>query len=294
MPVHYLSVVVIQLIGVHALLFAFRWDGLALALVLQFFVCGLGIDLCYHRRLSHGAFQVPRWLDVFMITCGALALQGDPIEWVCVHRQHHRFADRPGDPHDAGRSLFFAHMGWIRDHYFPSVTQEKLERYCPDLLRDPWCMAIHRYPMAFVLAYFLALYMAWGGEGLRWGVAVRYLIGNNITWGVNSIAHRFGWRGYETDDLSTNCTWLALLSTGGAFHNNHHAFPRSARHGFAWWEPDPGWWILRTLAALGLAWDLQQPSEAERARERPPRTLAQALGVALPDPPDEAGARGAA
>lgn len=281
MPVHYLTAIGIQLIGLHTLLFHFSWEGLALVVLLQLLVCGLGVDVGYHRLLSHRSFRVPRWVEYLLTLCGALALQGDPIEWVCIHRLHHRHTDRPGDPHDAGRSFFHAHFGWVRDDYFPNVTEEKLRKYCPRLWRDPFHQSIHRFPLLFVAAYFLALYAAWGVEGLRWGVGVRYLLGNHITWGVNSFGHRFGWQAYETGDLSTNCTWMALLATGSGFHNNHHAFPRSARNGFAWWQLDPGWAFIRGLEVLGLADQVQQPSEEERARAVPPPDLWAALGLRM-------------
>lgn len=279
MPLHYASLLVIQLVGLHTLLFHFSWEGLGLVVILQLLVCGVGIDVGYHRLLAHRSFQVPRWLEYLAVTCGALALQGDPIEWVAIHRQHHRSTDRPGDPHNAGRSFFHAHMGWIRDDYFPHVGEERLRKICPDLWRDSYYQAIHRFPLAFVAAYFLVLYAAWGGEGLLWGVTVRYLLGNHLTWGVNSFGHRFGWRAYQTGDLSTNCTWLALLTTGEGYHNNHHAFPSSARYGLAWWQVDLGWWLIQAWAAVGLAWGVKQPEPEEReAGEAPPDFWA-ALGL---------------
>lgn len=279
MPSHFLGVVVIQLLGLYYLVTDFSWEGLAFVAVLQFFVCGLGIDVCYHRMLSHKSFRVWRPFEIFLITCGALAMQGDPIEWVTIHRTHHRFSDRDGDPHNAGRSLWFAHMGWIAYEYFPNVTEEKLKRTCPDLWDDWYCQLIHRAPMLFVVGYWVVLYAFLGGWGLAWGMCVRYLIGNNITWAVNSLGHRLGWRAYERRDLSTNCTWLSFLATGSAFHNNHHAFPRSARHGFTWWQPDPGWWCIRLWEAIGLARDVQRPCAEDIAAGYGPRNWLEYLGV---------------
>jgi stearoyl-CoA desaturase (delta-9 desaturase) len=278
-PAHYLVVILLQWIGLHTLLFHFSWSGMGLVAVLQLLVCGLGIDVGYHRLLSHRSFQVPRWMEIFLATCGALALQGDPIEWACVHRQHHRFSDRPQDPHGAGRGLFHAHLGWIRDDYFPNVTEEKLRRYCPDLWEDSYFQMIHRWPLLFVSAYLLALWGLWGGDGLRWGVAVRYLLGNNLTWGVNSFGHRFGWRSYDVGDLSTNCTWLALLTTGEGFHNNHHAFPASACYGLRWWQLDLGWLFIRSLRGLGLATRVQEPTQEQVKAGKAPEDWRAALGL---------------
>lgn len=284
MPAHFLSVLLIQAYGLYTLVTAFDPAGLALVAALQFWHCGLGIDLAYHRLLSHKSFRVWRPLEVFMIFGGAMALQGDPVDWVCIHRQHHRDADRDGDPHNAGRSLWFAHMGWIADHYLPNVTEEKLRRHAGDVYADPFCAAIHRHPLKFVFAWFGVIYWLLGGWGLAWGVAVRYLIGNNLTWAVNSVSHRFGWRAYERRDLSTNCYWLALLTTGGAFHNNHHAFPASARHGFARWQLDVGWQVLRLFRALGLASRLREPTAEEMAAGYGPANLAELIGVVPPGP----------
>lgn len=261
-----------------------RWDPAlaALALGVQFVVGCLGITLGYHRLLAHRSFVTPKWLERVFATCGLLALQGDPIEWVAVHRQHHRFADKDGDPHDARRGFFHSHMGWIDEDYFPHATEELLRTYAADLWKDPWYQVLHRFGIVLVVAY-AALLLALGGvDALLWGLVVRLVVGDHCTWFVNSAGHCLGWRAYRRRDRSTNCFWVALISFGEGFHNNHHAFPSSARHGFEWWQIDVTWWVIRGLRRAGLAWGVNRPGPRERRMASRPRSIGELLGVVRP------------
>jgi stearoyl-CoA desaturase (delta-9 desaturase) len=194
------------------------------------------------------------------------------LDWVSDHRKHHTFTDEEGDPHSphvgqgAGvvgmvRGLWHAHVGWL----FETNGQAEKRRYAPDLLDDPGMRAIsRRFPLIALatLALPFALGFAWSGtlggglSALLWGGFVRIFLVHHITWSVNSICHFFGDRRFATDDKSTNVFWLALPTLGEAWHHNHHAFPRSARHGLRWWELDPSGWLIGLLERVGLAWDV--------------------------------------
>jgi len=289
---HYAFLWVCHGVAAWTLATRFSWSGVALAAGLQVLFGCLGITLGYHRLLTHRALEVPRWLERTLAVLGTLAVQGDPVEWVAVHRQHHRYADTPRDPHDAGRGFFFSHMGWIDRDYFPHVTEEKLRTYAGDLWRVPFYRGLHRAGALLVVAFVATLYALGGWDAVLWGFFVRLVVGDHCTWLVNSAGHCLGWRAYARGDRSTNCTWAALLSFGEAFHNNHHAFPSSARHGLAWWQPDMTWGVICLLRRAGLARKVKLPRPWELAAASGPRSLAEWVGVTSPLPPPERAAEG--
>ncbi len=280
---HYAFLWVAHAIAAWTLLTRFSWSGLSLAFSLQVLFGCLGITLCYHRLLTHRSFSVPTWLERGLACLGVLALQGDPIEWVAVHRQHHRFADRDGDPHDASRGFFWSHMGWIDRNYFPFVTDGHLASYAGDLYRQPFYRRLRSLQLPMVGGFVAGLWSGGGLDGVLYGLFVRLVVGDHCTWFVNSAGHAFGWQAYPRDDLSTNCWWAGLLSFGEAFHNNHHAFPSSARHGLSWWQLDVTWWVIRGLELIGLAREVRLPSPDELAAALPPPGLAAALGLVRPE-----------
>src|SRR5712691_5670664 len=210
-------------------------------------IAGIGVSTGYHRLLAHRSFKTYRPLRILLTAAGAMAGQGPPLIWTAHHRHHHRLADKPGDPHspylygDTGlraslRGLWHAHLGWLLEK---ELTAEPL-RYCPDLIRDGDIRFISKYFIRFVLGGIIlagllgfALSGTWQAllTGALWGGLVRFFITNHVTYSVNSIGHYFGRRRFDTPDESRNVAWLALLSFGESWHNNHHAFPRSARHG---------------------------------------------------------------
>jgi fatty-acid desaturase len=258
------SLVVFHVLAVAAL-FMFHWSSLAVFAILWILGQNVGIAIGYHRLLTHRGYQVPRWLEYFIAICGTMAFQGGPIYWVAVHRLHHQHTDRPGDPHSPRDGAWWAHMGWIL-HGSLHNQSPVLKRYAPDLIAQPfyrWLSAWHWVPVTLVGVGLLFGGAAWGGWGLHgwmlgiswvlWGVFLRATAGLHVTWLVNSATHMWGRRRYETKDDSTNNWWVALLTGGEGWHNNHHAHPVSARHGLAWWEFDPNYYAIWLLEKVGLA-----------------------------------------
>jgi sn-1 stearoyl-lipid 9-desaturase len=237
----------------------FHWNALVVAAVLMYLTGGLGITLCYHRALTHRGLRLRKSLEYVLAIFGALALQGDPIRWVATHRKHHAHSDAQGDPHGRNVGFRWAHVRWLYKRNDAMPTEEELDKFAPDLYAQPFYRAL-RYihgPLQLALA---ALLFAFGGwSWVIWGVFVRLVISYHATWLVNSAAHSSGYRTYLTRDLSTNCWWVALISWGEGWHNNHHAFPYSARHGLRWFEIDPTWWSVKVLALLGLADRIKLP-----------------------------------
>jgi fatty-acid desaturase len=250
-----------------AALFTFSWRGLLLVLLFNWVGGSLGIGITFHRLLTHRGFRVPKALEYIGTICGLLASEGGAITWVAMHRYHHIQSDRPGkDLHTPKDGFWWSHLGWILCDL--EMGRRELEKkYAPELVADPVHRVMNRlhvFPNIFLgLAFF-----AWGGWPLVfWGIGMRIVVTLHATWFVNSAAHIWGYRTYDTPEGSTNCWWVGLVAWGEGWHNNHHAFPRSARHGQQWWEFDANWIVIRTLAALGLAKELQGvPPEAERFR----------------------------
>ena len=240
-----------------AAFFTFSWRNLAVALVLHWIAVGLGISMGYHRLHTHRGFKTYKWFDYFLAICGTLTLEGGPIFWVATHRLHHQYSDEPEDPHSPRVSGFWAHLGWIIFGEAQHSDTARLARYAPDLSKDPfyrWLSTYHWVPLT-VLGFGL---LAWGGWGMvNWAIFLRVTVGLHATWMINSATHMFGRRRFETDDDSRNVWWVALLTFGEGWHNNHHAHPVSARHGLAWYEFDWTWVSLKVLKAVGLVWDVK-------------------------------------
>jgi stearoyl-CoA desaturase (Delta-9 desaturase) len=235
-------------------------------------ISGLGITVGFHRLLTHRSFKTYKPIRLLLAIFGTLAAEGPAIIWVSHHRKHHSLADEPGDPHSphlhsgsGGRAalsgLWHAHMGWLLHQ---RLTSEPL-RYAPDLTRERelrW-VSSNFLPLVLsgvLLAGFLDLALTGTFEGfvrgVLWGGLVRIAAVNHITYSINSICHYFGNRRFGTHDESRNVPWLAVLTFGEAWHNNHHAFPTSARHGLRWYEIDTSAMVIRLMELLGLAWDV--------------------------------------
>jgi stearoyl-CoA desaturase (Delta-9 desaturase) len=262
-------------------------SGVDIGLLLGFYVAtGLGITVGFHRMLTHQSFKAPTAVRVTFALLGSLAVQGAAIDWVATHRRHHAYTDVPGDPHsphvDAGdglggllRGLWYAHIGWM---FGPDGTVAEV--WAPDLLKDRHIARIHRLFPWIVLATFL-LPALLGGlittsfagalSGLLWGGLVRVLLLHHVTWSINSICHVFGTKPFNAHDESRNNPIMALLAFGEGWHNAHHAFPASARHGLRWWEFDASWIVIRTLGFARLARDIKLPTPAQLQRRRTPR-----------------------
>jgi len=261
---------IIHLIAVAAI-FTFTWKAFWAFVVLQWLTGGLGICLCYHRLLTHRSFRLWKPLEYFLALCGCLAYQNGPIKWVAVHRIHHANSDRPNDPHSPTRGFWWAHMGWLFAFDETLDTYEKYRQFAPDLANDKVYKFMNDTHGIYQVILAVGLYF-WGGwPAVIWGVFLRTVFMWHCTWLVNSAAHTWGYKTWATDDQSTNNWSVALVTYGEGWHNNHHAFPRSAAHGLQWWELDSTYMTIRTLAALGLASEIQLPSIEQKARlTRPP------------------------
>lgn len=250
----------------------------------------LGITIGYHRYFSHKSFQTSRAFRAILAVLGALAFQGPVIWWSAIHRCHHVFSDRPQDPHSPKlegikasrfkvlRGWYHAHLGWM----FTDLTAVDWIRYVPDLLRDRTLFKLNRFYFVWVsLGLFFPALLggilagSWKGAllGFLWGGPARIFLVDHVTWSINSICHLLGTRSFPTSDDSRNNFWLAPLSFGEAWHNNHHAFPHSAKLGLAWWQIDLGGYVLQFLKRLGLVWNLNIPTktliESRRIHESP-------------------------
>jgi stearoyl-CoA desaturase (delta-9 desaturase) len=192
-------------------------------------------------------------MEYFFAVCGTLTLEGGPIFWVATHRIHHQKSDQPGDPHSPHDGSFWSHMGWILFGETNHNNTRMMSKYAPDLAKHPfyiWLNNWHWIPMVVLGMILLAL----GGWPLMfWGIFMRVTFGLHATWLVNSAAHMFGTRRFDTRDDSRNSWWVALLTFGEGWHNNHHAHPTSARHGLAWYEFDISWITLTVMKAFGIA-----------------------------------------
>ena len=265
--------VVIGIAAVHfgalAAPFYFSWSAFAVAAVLVWLTGAIGITLCFHRLLTHGSFKTPKWFKYLLTTIGCMACQGGPIQWVGTHRIHHKHSDTDADPHTPRHGFGWAHMFWCMHREPEGLKAVDAAR---DLQRSRGMRLIDRYfwvPQVALLPVLyvggeLALLLGLDGGGiswLLWGVCVRTVLVYHGTWFVNSASHTWGYRNYETTDDSRNLWWVGLLAFGEGWYNNHHAYPRSARHGLKRWEFDLTWLTIRIMALFGLAKDIRLPEQ---------------------------------
>lgn len=248
---------VIFLIFAHAAavaaLFFWSWPAVITAVVLYWVGGSLGIGMGFHRLLTHRGYKVPKAVEYFLATCGTLALEGGPIQWVVTHRIHHAHADRAGDPHTPRDGGWWAHIGWILWGTAQNHSPATIARYAPDLLKDSYYRWLNRFYYVPILVLGIALFVFGGWGVMLWGVFLRSILAFHATWLVNSATHLWGRTRFETGDDSRNSWWVALLTFGEGWHNNHHAHPTSARHGLHWYEIDINWLGIRALQLLGLA-----------------------------------------
>lgn len=244
-------------VGAIAALFFFSWKAAAIGLFLWWLSGSLGIGMGYHRLLTHRGYKTPRWVEYFLTVCGTLALEGGPIAWVATHRIHHQNTDKEGDPHSPQDGGLWAHMGWIISGKAMHRNTDELLPYVPDLRKQPFYLWISKYHWVPITVLAVVLYAVGGISCMLWGVFLRTVIGLHATWLVNSATHMWGSRRFLTNDTSTNSFWVAILTFGEGWHNNHHAAPQAARHGLAWYEIDVNWWGIAGLRMLGLAWDIK-------------------------------------
>ncbi|MGI9402558.1 MAG: acyl-CoA desaturase [Rhizobiaceae bacterium] len=250
----------------------FSWTGLALAFLGNYIFGTLGINLFYHRYLTHKGFKCPRWLECTLAVLAVCCFQESPAQWVSVHRRHHEYSDEDPDPHSPIRGFFWAHIGWILVKPPEESRRELYSRYAKDILRDPFYRKLEKHSVYIgiialqCVVFFgagviieLMLGGTWsaallfGSSLLIWGVFVRTVFVWHATWSVNSITHIWGYQNYDTGENSRNNIFIGYLTNGEGWHNNHHADPRSSRHGHRPLEFDLTYWTIRFLGMLGLA-----------------------------------------
>ena len=238
------------------------WQAATSLLVLYWVTACLGVTIGYHRLLCHRAFRVPQWLERFFATCGALSCQHGPIDWVGLHRHHHKFSDTDADHHNSHRGFWWSHMGWM---FQPIPAMQAVPRLSGDLVSDPYYRWLNTY---FLLIQFpLGLLLFWIGSStgaggwamVLWGIPLRLVVVYHVTWLVNSATHCWGTVAYPSGDASRNNKWVAALTFGEGWHNNHHAFPHSARHGLQPGQIDLTWQHIRLMRSLGLASQIRLP-----------------------------------
>jgi stearoyl-CoA desaturase (delta-9 desaturase) len=287
-----LAGVVVPFAGVVAAV-ALLWndwvDGVDLALLAVLYLAtALGVTVGFHRLLTHRAFQTHPRIERAFAILGSLSVEGSVLDWVADHRKHHAHTDVEGDPHSphvghgSGLSgLWHAHVGWLTQ----TQGQADWRRYARDLYEDPKMRRIgRRFPLWVAVSLLAPTAAGWALHGFTaegalrgyvWGGLVRIFLVHHVTWSVNSVCHFFGRRRFDVEDRSTNVGWLALLSLGESWHHNHHAFPRSARHGLRWYELDPSAAVIAGLERLGLAWNVVRIApERQRSKELSRRPVA--------------------
>ncbi len=239
----------------------FSWSGVILCVFLHWVTGGIGITMTYHRLLTHRSFAVrPSWLEYVLTAIGCMASEGGAIGWVSDHRRHHAFSDEEFDVHTPKRGFGWAHMFWWMTPDINSIHSDAYyERWAPDLQGDRIHRFLDRWHIVFPIALFGVLYLAGGLSWLIWGGFVRSVLVLHSTWLVNSATHVWGYRSHETRDNSTNLWWVAIITYGEGWHNNHHAFQTSARHGLAWWEIDMTYLAIKAMSLVGMAYNIKLP-----------------------------------
>ena len=254
--------------GALAALFVFSWRACAVAVFLHWMTAGLGVSMGYHRLHTHRSYQVPLPLEYFLAVCGTLTLQGGPIFWVATHRIHHQKSDQPGDPHSPRDGGWWAHMGWLLVGECKYSDTQWVSKYAPDLAKDRFYVWLNNYHWVPVVMLALLLLVIGGVPFLLWGICLRVVVGLHSTWLINSATHMWGSRRFATRDDSRNNWWVALMTSGEGWHNNHHAHPTSARHGLVWYEFDMSWIQILILKFFGLAKSVQVARVTSARAER--------------------------
>jgi fatty-acid desaturase len=246
-------------VGAIAAFWTFSWPAFWVMMGLYFLTGCVGITLGYHRYFTHRSFQTPKPVQYFLAVMGTLAGEAGPIAWVAAHRYHHTYSDTDQDPHSPLKGFIWAHLTWLFGREKFLAEFESYKRYTPDMANDKFLVWLDQYHIVPSLILAGLLY-AWGGWSfVVWGLFVRSVVVYHVTWFVNSASHMWGYRTFKTTDMSRNNWWVALLAFGEGWHNNHHAYQRSARHGMAWWELDVTYLMIRLLHTVGLASKIHLP-----------------------------------
>jgi sn-2 palmitoyl-lipid 9-desaturase len=264
----------------------FSWTGVVLCVLGLYLFGTLGINLCYHRLLTHQGMVAPKWLEHGLAILGVCTLQDTPACWVAMHRMHHKYSDTRTDPHSPLVHFLWGHCGWLMIVNRDFINVNYYQRFVRDLLRDPFYLRLERnnfwtvvYALHALLFFLVGLVIGtvastsnqaaldglqFGLSLLVWGVFMRTVITWHITWSVNSVAHIWGYQNYDTGENSRNNFLVGLWSNGEGWHNNHHADQRAAAHGHRWWELDVTWLTIRLLEWIGLAQNVVRPRSWKR------------------------------
>jgi len=240
------------------------WQAVTILLLLYWVTACLGVTLGYHRLLCHRSFRLPQDLERVLATCGALSCQHGPIDWVGLHRHHHKFSDTDADHHNSSRGFWWSHMGWM---FAEIPAMAAVPRFTADLSKDPYYRWLNnnflllQLPLAGLLFWIGTVSGAGGWALVLWGIPLRLVLVYHVTWLVNSATHCWGEATHNSGDQSRNNAWVAALTFGEGWHNNHHAFPHSARHGLQPGQIDLTWQHIRLLRSLGLAKQVRLPTK---------------------------------
>lgn len=251
--------------------FTLSWANFAALMIGNWVVGSLGVGLGWHRLLTHRSFKAPKWIEYVTSIFATMSMQDPPDKWIATHRMHHAFTDTDRDPHSIRPGFWWAQIGWVIWGRAQDHDEATMKKYVPDLLKDRGHRLISRYFYVPIIVSAFIFFAIGGWQMVVWGVFARVVVGWHTTWFVNSLAHMYGKRPYDTGDLSTNNWFVAVLTFGEGWHNAHHMWPTSARHGLKWYQFDMNWITIRILEKLGLATDIRifqtetQPVEIKRA-----------------------------
>ncbi len=239
------------------ILWTFSWQNLAALLIGNWIVGSLGVGLGWHRLLTHRSFKAPKWLEYILSTFATMSMQDPPDKWIATHRMHHAFTDTDKDPHSIRPGFWWAQIGWVVWGKAQDHDEATLKKYVPDLLKDKGHVLISRFYLIPIAVSIVILFALGGWSMVVWGCFARVVFGWHTTWFVNSLAHIYGQRPHDTGDMSTNNWFVAILTFGEGWHNNHHMWPTSARHGTAWYQFDMNWIAIRIFEKFGWATNIK-------------------------------------
>lgn len=262
---NFLWITAVHLIALSTCWYFFTWQAFFVFLVMHYLVGMVGITFGFHRLLSHKGFKANPVVEFLGAFFGTLACQGGPISWIGQHRVHHAYSDQPEDPHDINKGFWHSHIGFIFNRREDLNNTNEVAQYCPDIAKRKTYQFLESYmiPVQFAVGVFLfglggLLGAAHGFDFFNaasfvvWGIFIRLVAGYHVTWLVNSATHKWGSRPNTTTDLSCNNWWVGILAFGEGWHNNHHAQPRAARHGWHWWQLDQTWIFITILKQFKL------------------------------------------
>ncbi|WGL58523.1 fatty acid desaturase [Pigmentibacter sp. JX0631] len=255
----------------------FTWQAFVVFVVFHYLTGMVGITFGFHRLIAHKGFQASKPLEYFAAFCGTLSCQGGPISWVGQHRVHHAYSDKAEDPHDMNKGFWHSHIGFIFNRRADLNDIKEVSHYCPDVARNKYYQFLENYMipiqfavgiLLFILGGFISTYSSatfdWFNavSFIVWGIFVRLVAGYHVTWFVNSATHKWGSRPNNTNDASRNNWWVGILAFGEGWHNNHHAQPRAARHGWKWWQFDQTWIMISLLNKFKLVKNIKLPVQS--------------------------------